>query len=49
MQSYVKVETESVIKFKKLASHLGGLSFDYNTYRATFGDITDERPYGTHV
>ena len=49
MQSYVKVETESVIKFKKLASHLGGLSFDYNTYRVTFGDITDERPYGTHV
>jgi hypothetical protein len=49
MQSYVRVETESVIKFKKLASHLGGLSFDYNTYRVTFGDITDERPYGTHV
>jgi len=49
MQSDVGVETESVIKFKKLANQLGGLSFDYNTYRATFGDITDERPYGTHV
>ena len=49
MQSDVGVETESVIKFKKLASQLGGLSFDYNTYRTTFGDITPEAPYGTRV
>jgi hypothetical protein len=42
-------EVESCIKFKKLASHLGGLSFDYTVYQQHFGVIKRESPYGDRV
>ena len=49
LQCQYVVDTESHIRFRKLASHLGGLSFDYTIYQRDFGVIKPESPYGDRV